>query len=154
MRGWVLLLSGMILMSGALPASAQEPEVYKLRIASEGGGGLSLPIPLPMPIPIDTSRQEWIVITVVEGQVTLRHTTSVVNLIGLRQWHDHPATSVRICRSQGFDLLDCTTAEGDTAPLPLGASIYDVLIEFKYVEGGLIQNQRFQIARDIEPERG
>lgn len=149
---WAWVLSGMLMVLGTSPASAQE--VYKLQISSNGGGGLSLPIPLPVPIPIDTSRQEWVVITVNEDQVTLRHATSVVNLIGLRNWYDHPATSVRLCRTQGFDLSDCTTATGDTAPLPPGASIYDVLIEFQYVEGGLIQTQQFQLAREIEPEAG
>jgi len=152
MRRWGLMLAGWILILGAQSVEAQQ--VYKLQISSTGGGGLSLPVGLPVPLPIDTSRQEWVVITVDEGQVTLRHTTSVVNLIGFRKWHDHPATSVRLCRSQGFDLVDCTTTTGDTAPLPPGATIYDVMIEFKYVEGGLIQSQRLQLARDLQPEPG
>lgn len=152
MGRWGLVLAGWILGMGIEPVWAEQ--VYKLQISSTGGGGLSLPVPLPVPLPIDTSRQEWVVITVVADQVTLLHTTSVVNLIGLRTWHDHPATSVRLCRSQGFDQVDCATTPGDTATLPQGASIYDVVIEFKYVEGGLIQTQRFQLAREVQPDPG
>lgn len=153
MGRWVLLVMGMVLITPVGPAAARE--VYKLQISSTGGGGLSLPIPLPAPIPIDTSRQEWIVITVdPNGYLTVRHTTSVVNLIGFRTWHDHPATSIKVCRTQGFELTDCTTTMGDRALLPEGATIYDVTIEFKYVEGGLIQTQKLQLAEDVQPERG
>lgn len=154
MRRLTVLLSGIVMSLMVYPAVAQE--VYKLQIASDGRSGLSLPIPipLPVPVPIDTSRQEWVVVTVADRQVTLRHTTSIANMIGLRTWFDHPATSVRLCRTHEFELLDCSVAEGDTALLPEGATIYDVMIEFKYVESGLIHTHRFQLAEEFQPERG
>jgi hypothetical protein len=136
-----------LLLTAAAPVQAQQ--VYKLQVASAGGSNTI--IPLPIPIPIDTSRQEWLVIQVDGQKVKIRHTTSIANFVGLRTWHDHPATMIRLCDGNGFELKNCKTTQGDTATLPKGKSIYDVVIDFKYVEGGLTLNKTFQLSPHLKP---
>ncbi len=150
---WKRLVWGTVVASslGVAIQPAEAAEVYKMQISSDGRTGLTLPLPLP--ITIDASRQEWVVVTVDGPQVTIRHTTSVANFIGRRAWYDHPATSIRMCVVQGFELFSCQETQGDTAMLPQGTTIHDVKVDFKYIESGLIHTQSFQIAPDFKPER-
>ncbi len=148
MRAWTLALM-LWLMVGWTEATHAK-EVYKLQVASGGGSGLS--IPLPIPISIDTSRQEWVVITVDQQNVTVFHTTSVANFIGLRTWHDHPAIMIRICVNQGFEQINCQTTEGDTAALPEGKTIYDITLDFQYIESGVVITRSVHLAPDFKPE--
>jgi hypothetical protein len=102
----------------------------------------------------DLDREEWVVVTVMDSnQIQVRHSTSVKNKIwGTRQWYDHPATAIRACLTDGFDKKDCQTAEGDTVALPAGKSVYDVVIDFKYSEGGALYTRSIQLSREIKPE--
>lgn len=144
------LVAGTSLIALVMSSSVQARQVYKLQVSSQAGGGFTLPLPVPL-VSIDTSQQEWLVITVDELKVTIRHTTTTANFIGLRRWYDHPATSIRMCVTQGFQTVQCQMVEGDTIYLPEGVSIYDVVVDFKYIEGGLIKTRSFQLSPELKP---
>jgi hypothetical protein len=145
-----LLVVGVSLTT-LVSASAQAKQVYKLQVSSQAGAGFTLPLPVPL-VSIDTSQQEWLVVTVNGREVTIRHTTTTANFIGLRRWYDHPATSIRMCVTQGFQTVHCQMVEGDTIYLPEGVTIYDVVVDFKYIEGGLIKTRSFQLSPQLKPE--
>jgi hypothetical protein len=146
MRSQITVVSILTLI--ALAAPAQAIEVFKLQVVSDGHSGT---VPFT-PIPVDTSRQEWIVITVNGQKVQIRHSTTVANFIGMRSWYDHPATLIRLCIEEGFEHKNCQTTKGDTAILPKGKTIYDMGVDFKYVESGVVVTRNFQLSSDFKPE--
>jgi sulfur carrier protein ThiS len=147
MRSQIFVAPIFILVALQIPAQAVE--VFKLQVVSDGHSGT---VPFT-PIPVDTSRQEWIVITVNGRKVQIRHSTTVANFVGMRSWFDHPATLIRLCVEEGFEHKNCQTTKGDTATLPKGKTIYDMGIDFKYVEGGVVVTRNFQLSPDFKPEQ-
>lgn len=145
-----ILLTGLFAWLLLNQGTAGAKEVYKLQLANSGS---TMMLPLPVPVPLDNSRQEWLVITVEGAKARIRHTTSLANFLMFRTWYDHPAVLIRLCPAEGFEQKNCRTFQGDVATLPLGKTIYDFVIDFKYVEGGLTISRSVQIAKDFKPEK-
>jgi hypothetical protein len=146
MRSQITVVPIFIVIALSTPTLAAD--VYKLQVVSDGRSG-TLPF---TPIPVDTSRQEWVVITVNGRKVQIRHTTTVANFVGMRSWYDHPATLIRLCVEEGFEHKNCQTTKGDIATLPKGKTIYDMGVDFKYEEGGVVVTRNFQLSPDFKPE--
>lgn len=146
MRNPIYVVSMFMVIALATPAQAID--IFKLQVVSDGRSS-TLPF---TPIPVDTSRQEWIVIAVDGRKIQIRHSTSVANFVGMRSWYDHPATLIRLCVEEGFEHKNCRTTKGDIATLPKGRSIYDMGIDFKYVESGVVVARSLQLSSDLKPE--
>ncbi|MBF2026613.1 MAG: hypothetical protein IGS48_07590 [Oscillatoriales cyanobacterium C42_A2020_001] len=137
---------------GMMAAAIAQEAVYKVRLRDVSTGNANQASVFSSG---DLDREEWVVVTVVNNkQVKVRHTTSIKNKFwGTRQWHDHPATALRVCISDGFDKKDCQTANSDAVAMPSGKSIYDLAIDFKYSEGGNLYTRSIQLTPEVKPEQ-
>lgn len=130
--------------------ASNQIRTYKLQLDTQGSSGFSLVNLLPVPL-INTNREEWVIVTVKNGAVKILHSTSMTNILGLRQWFDHPATLIRTCPGDAFDEKNCQITEGDTVEIPAGKDIYDLAFAFKFVEGSSVATRSFQISRNLKP---
>jgi hypothetical protein len=89
-----------------------QPKTYKIRLRDAATGNARQ---WSFFSPGDADREEWVVVTVKGQEFTVRHATNIENKFwGTRQWYDHPATAIRICQADQFEVSDCQTATGDT----------------------------------------
>jgi hypothetical protein len=126
-------------------SNADKTEIYKIQLLGNGSRDFTV-VPY-----MDSSRVEWVTITVNGRKIKLLHSTNLATVVGLRNWYDHPATLIRICLAEEFDTKNCRVTKGDEAELPMGKSIYDVAIDFKFVESDLVVTRNFQISKDTKP---
>jgi hypothetical protein len=147
LRSWVLLTSICVIIS-SICTPALAIEIFKLQLVADGRSG-TLPF---TPIPVDISRQEWVIITVNNHKVQIRHSTSIANFVGMRTWYDHPAILIRLCIEDGFEHKNCEITKGDIATLPSDKTIYDMEIDFKYVGGGAVMTRNLQLSPDLKQE--
>jgi hypothetical protein len=134
----------------ALATSAQAAEeIYKIKLADQTGRSVQN----SMFSSGDLDRNEWVVLTVTDGKtLKVKHTTNTMNRFwGTRTWFDHPATTVRICLSDGFETKDCQTAEGDKIDLPADKKVHDFQIDLKYTESETVYKRSLQVAKDMKP---
>jgi len=147
--GSIALLTAVLSYQGIeLSESKAEPaktETYKIQLITNGGREFTI-VPF-----IDTNRAEWVVVTVNGKKVKLLHSTNIATTVGLRNWYDHPVTLIRMCLAEDFDAKNCKVTQGDEAELPKGKSIYDVSIDFKFIESDLVVTRSFQISKDTKP---
>jgi len=150
-RSLIAVFAGLVASQVVMAAAIAQEAVYKVRLRDVSTGNANQASVFSSG---DLDREEWVVVTVVDNkQVKVRHSTSVKNKFwGTRQWHDHPATALRVCVSDGFDKKDCQTATSDTVALPAGKSIYDVAIDFKYSEGGNLYTRSVQLTPEVKPQ--
>lgn len=102
-------------------------------------------------------RSSWVVVKVSGNKVSLLHSTRLGSLIGKSRWFDHKVIAIRMCAADAFDdtadaKKNCTTVKSDTIELPAGKSIYDVSLDFRYVEGGAPYKNTVQITSEMQPE--
>jgi hypothetical protein len=97
-------------------------------------------------------RREWAFVKVQDNKTFFVQHSTEVPLLFRKRWNDHPVKAMKVCITDGFDLSDCKVVNSDTATIPEGRTIHDLVIEIRYSENGEDWRRRFNIPREAKSE--